>query len=224
MSSNCIYELQTGDLVLFSGNEILSNAIQLVTDSKYTHVGMVVVVDKEHPLNGLENGSYLLEALSDQDVEDAELEEKTNGVQLTRLNERINKYEGNVYCRRLDIDRDKQFWEKLNHVYDLIRGVPFNSSPIDWAATGFFPELQKNNIPDKFFCSALIGFMYIHLGIFQTYTEWSGFRPKDFGQESGNRYPLMKKGYLGPIQMLKLYDAKFSKKRRFMWCGGCVIS
>lgn len=218
-----IHELHTGDLILFSGDEIISRAIQLATDSKYTHVGMVIIVDKDHPLNGLRAGVYLLESIFNQTAEDAELQKSNaDGVQLTVLEHRIKTYNGNVYCRHLDLERDAALWEKLNYIYDLIRGAPFNSSPQDWATTGFFPSLQKNNIPNKFFCSALVGFMYTNLGIFHSYTEWYNFRPKDFGQEHGSRFPLMKKGYLGPAKIIKLHTVDHSKK--MLCCCKCIIS
>jgi hypothetical protein len=215
------YNLHTGDLILFSGEEIESEMIQMGTDSKYTHVAMVAVVDELHQLNGLKPNTYLLETIAYQyDIKDEEREKTgTHGVQLTLAKDRFANYHGNIYCRKLDINRDRAFWEKFNHIYDLIRGTPFNENPGDWILTGFFPELHRQNTPDKFFCSALMGFMFVNLGIFHSYYNWSNLRPKDFGEEVGNRFPIMKKGYLGQTQIIQLG----AKKTRPKLLCPCVI-
>ena len=37
-----INELETGDIILFSGNYFISNIIEFITNSKYSHIAVII--------------------------------------------------------------------------------------------------------------------------------------------------------------------------------------
>ena len=80
MSNNYEDILDTGDIILFSGNYILSKAIEFVTDSVYSHVAVIIknpkFIDKE-----LEDGLYIIES-GTESITDPENNRKKFGVQL----------------------------------------------------------------------------------------------------------------------------------------------
>ena len=61
MNNNYEDILDTGDIILFSGNYFISKAVEFVTDCEYSHVAVIIknpkFIDKE-----LEDGLYIIES------------------------------------------------------------------------------------------------------------------------------------------------------------------
>ena len=83
MSNNYKDILDTGDIILFSGNYIVSKAIEFITGSIYSHVGVVIKNPKFIDKN-LEDGLYIIES-GTESINDPENNRKKFGVQLTKL-------------------------------------------------------------------------------------------------------------------------------------------
>jgi hypothetical protein len=95
-SDDILGVLDTGDLVLFSGTSTFSNLVKFATQGKWSHVG-VVLRTLERPGEPL-----LWESTTLVDVPDVETGEARPGVQLVPLRVRVERYDGEVTCRRLN--------------------------------------------------------------------------------------------------------------------------
>ena len=177
--------VKTGDILLFNYNDSwISWLIKYFTDSNYSHVGMIVVDPQfaEVPLKGV----YLWESGRGY-IPDPENHRLKTGVQLTPMGQVFKTFEGkgNVYLRRLKVPDGIITEEKLKIVHTAVHNKPYDMVPYDWLGgiIGYDPEPQKN---DRFWCSALVGFIYSKLGIIHPSIDWSILRPCDFSPEHEN--------------------------------------
>ena len=81
-----IDELETGDIVLFSGNYFLSHIVEYFTKSIYSHVG--VILKNPNLGDATFKGIYLLES-EREDTPDPENNRIKKGVQLINLEEKL---------------------------------------------------------------------------------------------------------------------------------------
>ena len=73
----------------------------------------------------------------------------------------------------------------LKSINDVVHNKPYDIIPKDWLNA----LLRKDNNPqktDRFWCSALIGYIYTKVGILHESTDWSILRPSDFALNSEN--------------------------------------
>ena len=57
--------------------------------------------------------------------------------------------------------------------------------PLDWICALFRYD-RKPKKTDRFWCSALVGYIYTELGLLPYNTDWSILRPSDFSSENKN--------------------------------------
>lgn len=183
-------ELKTGDIILFDyeGHSIISSLLKRFTKSNFTHVGMILKDPKFiHPsLKGL----YVWES-GKEDNPDPQDNKKKIGVQITPFIEIYDKYKNTgskIYIRKI---KDNNIFtdENLKKIHDIVYDKPYDIVPLDWIE-GY---LQKDLNPQKtnrFWCSALIGYIYTQLGILNPDTDWSILRPCDFSQDSQLKFKI----------------------------------
>lgn len=183
-------ELKTGDIILFDyeGHSILSSLIKRFTKSNFTHVGMILKDPKFiHPSL---KGYYIWES-GKEDEPDPQDDKKKIGVQITPFLELYNKYKntgGKIYIRKIK-DNTMFTDEKLKEIHHIVYDKPYDIVPLDWIE-GYLqkdPNPQKTN---RFWCSALIGYIYTKLGILNEDTDWSILRPCDFSQDSQLKFNI----------------------------------
>ena len=183
-------ELKTGDIILFDyeGHSILSSLIKRFTKSNFTHVGMILKDPKFiHPSL---KGYYIWES-GKEDEPDPQDNKKKLGVQITPFLELYNKYKntgGKIYIRKIK-DNTMFTDEKLKEIHHIVYDKPYDIVPLDWIE-GYLqkdPNPQKTN---RFWCSALIGYIYTKLGILNENTDWSILRPCDFSQDSQLKFNI----------------------------------
>ena len=178
------YNLKTGDLLLFDNEGggsvgIFSRVIKKATHSNITHVAMVL----KDPtfLNPSLKGYYVWESGYEgtPDPQDGIVK---FGVQITPLSEIIQSYKqtkGKIYVRRVKCDESIFTTDKLKKIHEIVYKKPYDIVPKDW-----FEALQrKDSDPQKktrFWCSALIGYIYVQCGCLHKNTDWSLIRPSDF--------------------------------------------
>ena len=110
---------------------------------------------------------------------------KKLGVQITPFDEIFQTYsstKSEIYVRR--IDSSKNFTnETLKEIHKIVYDKPYDLVPKD-----FYEALEKkDNEPQKtsrFWCSALLGYIYTQCDILNENTDWSILFPKDFSSES----------------------------------------
>ena len=184
-------KFNTGDLLFFHGNKksLIDDLIMDVSDSPYSHVGMIIVDPKwDETLKG----PYLLQSTSGYTYSEEDREEE-KGVTLASIPENfegvdIRRYEGTMNT------------ETLEKVHDEVHHLPYDTAWWDWIKAGlshlgFSRWVQNERHDNNFWCSALVAFVYVKMGILPEKTNWSNLAPGDLAQ--------MTIDDLGPIESLK---------------------
>lgn len=187
--------LETGDLLLFASNfnsgflSYFTNIIKYGSHSNYTHIAMVLK-DPDFinpPLKGL----YVWES-GFEGVPDPQDNKIKLGVQITPLDEILKSYENNgtvilrkINCSKKTLNKNIFNKEILKKIHSVVYDRPYDIMPMDWIRA----LLRIDNKPqktDRFWCSALIGYIYTKCGILNENTDWSILSPNDFSLETNN--------------------------------------
>ena len=173
------FNLETGDMLLFTNNSsFFSSLIKKFTHSEITHVGFVL---KDpifiHPSL---KGYYVWESGKEEEP-DPQDNKKKFGVQITPFREMYESYKKNngfIYVRHIS-KNDKITNKKLAEIHQVVYDKPYDIVPTDWIEAYFKKDTnpQKTN---RFWCSALLGFIYTKLGILDKTTDWSILSPVEF--------------------------------------------
>jgi cell wall-associated NlpC family hydrolase len=184
------YDLQTGDILLFNNTESggfingLSKLIKWGTHSNYTHVAMV-----------LKDPSFIHPSLKGLYVWESSYEGKPDpqdgkvklGVQIAPLCELLEDYvNGDVILRKLEGRKEFTFSDKImEEVHSVAYNKPYDIIPSDWISALFKKDAHPQKT-DRFWCSALVGYIYTKLGILNHNTDWSILTPNDFSLSGQN--------------------------------------
>jgi hypothetical protein len=187
--------LQTGDILLFSTNKWYSDVIEIGDDCEFSHCGIIlrdpIFIDPS--LNGL----YVLESGLEPfpDVLDHQIH---FGVQIVPLNKVIDEYvvkkEGSLFHRSLIGKRDKTMERKLFQAYQIAKDKPYNCNPLDWLEALLGIHWFDRKITSRFWCSALVAFIYVKIGIIDSKIDWSLVTPKEWSSSSKIKF-LFLNGY-----------------------------
>jgi len=207
-------DLQTGDLLLFNYEASgffggFTKMIKWATHSNYSHVAMVLrdpIFSDMPPLKGL----YVWESSWEgkPDPQDGKIK---LGVQITPLQEILDAYKdkGHVFVRKLKRNLhqccptcgqtvDDLFTkEKLQEIHSVVYDKPYDIVPKDWVEAFF----HKDSMPQKtsrFWCAALVGYIYTKVGILESTTDWSILTPNDFSL-SGENLNFVKQNVLEDV-------------------------
>jgi len=206
--------LKTGDLILFCGHNsgpltCFSWMIKCCTHSNYSHVAMVIKDPSfvDPPLKGL----YVWESgwEGHPDPQDGQVK---LGVQITPLDEVLADF-GNsiIISRQIECSNSIFTDEKLREVHNVVYNKPYDIVPRDWVEA----LLRKDSHPqktDRFWCSALVGYIYTKCGVLDPTTDWSILRPSDFSLD-GEELNLINNCMLSNIETrLKNNNKKITNK------------
>tara|TARA_B100000401_G_scaffold418263_1_gene341977 strand:+ start:48 stop:638 length:591 start_codon:yes stop_codon:yes gene_type:complete len=176
-----IDELETGDIILFSGNYFLSYIVEYFTKSIYSHVGVVL---KNPNLGDAKfKGIYLLES-GFENTPDPENHRIKKGVQIINLEDKIKNYRGRIYVRKLHCTRDKKFYEKIIEIHSTVHNIPYDLNPIDWIKGYFKIDIGNTQKENTYWCSALVSFVYVELGFLNKNIPWTLISPKELSSSS----------------------------------------
>ena len=196
--------LDTGDLLLFNNHShgifgLFTSLIKFGTQSKYSHIGMIL----KNPtfIHPSLKGTFVWESSYNglPDPQDGKIK---LGVQITPLHELIEEYKktnGHIYVRKLKIKSESRlecfnellvtllrkeiFNDKImNKIHNTVYDKPYDIVPKDWIEA-LFRKDDKPQKTDRFWCSALVGYIYTQVGILEKSTDWSVMRPSDFSVE-----------------------------------------
>ncbi|VVU94747.1 hypothetical protein CPAV1605_472 [seawater metagenome] len=194
--------LKNGDILLFhSPKGCFSKAIQCWTSSKFSHIGMVL----ENPIYinpDLNKGLYLLESGSEGRA-DSEDHTKKIGVQIQLLNPILNEYgQGNVYCRKLNSFTPFST-KKMKEIHDIIHNKPYDLNIVDWAEAMVDDKVPifRKKTTDRFWCSALVTFIYVKLGYLPNQTYWSLVSPENWNDKK--KFFVFQNCQLSKVQKVK---------------------
>ena len=171
---------QTGDVVLFAGaSGILDRLISWFTSSPYTHVGLVI---RDPP--GLPPGVHVIES-SLEETPNEETGRRTLGVQIQPLSTILSAH-GTAYIRRLRLeDEGADLKKKICGIESTVDGKPYDLNAGDWLRAELRvldPRMIWEQQDNTFWCSALVSYFYVRLGLLPETIPWTLISPKEWGQ------------------------------------------
>lgn len=200
-------EYETGDILLFSDKSwIPSRLIEYFTDSKYSHTG-IVLRNPVYINEKLDEGLYLLESTGLTDIVDSEDGKLKTGVQIRKLVDVYAEYGGAIFWRKLHTKRNDEFYQILIDAHKNVYDKPYDTNPKDWIESLLNIKIGDVQLTDRFFCSALVAYIYDKWGFVDKTTPWTIIRPKDLGTENitTNRVKLICD--IDKEIVIKTYDA-----------------
>jgi len=188
-------KLKTGDVVLFSGKGGISAGIKWATLSRWSHVGMIVVLPEYDFVTVWE--STTLSSIVDLDTK---LPHK--GVQLVPFSSRIEGYGGEVAVRQLDgVTFDDGDIKNLMLLRRKLAGKKYEQDKIELIKAAYDGPLGRNSEDlTSLFCSELVAEAYQRLGLLSEDKPSNEYTPADFSEK---RQLKLLEGALGKEVILK---------------------
>ena len=154
--------LKTGDLILFEGVKVISNFIRESDDCEYTHIGII--------LNVL--GTLFI------------IDSNRNGVQPSRLSERISQYKGGDFIVKRAIKSEHEIKTELALILkntDRVIKYDFKNGAKSLINRYFKTKLKIETVDDRMICSEFVKPYAMKLEmIFLVSLRNSLFFPQDF--------------------------------------------
>jgi len=182
--------LKTGDLLVCDDLQhnswgIFSWFIKFMTQSDYSHVGMVVV-DPDMTIPKLKGVYVWTSGISY--TPDPEDNKKRVGVQFVEFDEFLKTYEGKIYLRRLSCETQEQYHKLFNattlqEIHKVVYDKPYDIVVTDWIEAYYKKDANPQKT-SRFWCSALIGYIYTKLKLFDDNLDWSILTPSYFSSEN----------------------------------------
>ena len=181
-------DLKTGDLVLYSGKGAFSQIIKLVTQSRWSHVGMVLQL-KEYDFLAT------WESTTESKLKDLVSGKILKGVQLVPLSARIQEYGGDIVVRQLkNVELGREQIQDLMKLRKELRGRPYEEDKMELLKAAYDGPWGDNEEDlSSIFCSELVAEAYQRLGLLSQRKPSNEYTPADF---SGNRRLRLLKGAL----------------------------
>lgn len=181
--------LQTGDVILFHSPDLVSEAIDVVTDARYSHVAMVV-----RDLPGAPSSPLAL----------WQAFEPEGGVVIDGLPDFLHTYHhddrGSFACRHLEMERTPAMEEKLLEFIEKVKGRPFPT--VTGMVTHYIEgRLRIDSGERSFFCSNLVADTWQHMGIIDHSSPANGYAPADFAART--RFPFLVAATFGELIRFK---------------------
>ena len=182
-------DLNTGDICLFqhvnnyrTGFQIFDNVLSWLIDSwthsTFSHIG--IVIKSPHYRDGKKlEGLFLLES-NYEGFPDSEDNEIKFGVQIVPLKKAFENNYSNIYWRKLNCQRNTEFYRKLDEIQSVIHNKPYDINPIDWIKAAFKIDAGDVQKTSTFWCSALVSYVYVKLGFLDENIPWSIISPEQF--------------------------------------------
>jgi len=189
------YKLKTGDILLFDNKGggvmgIFSSLIKKITKSDISHVAMVLKDPDfiDPPLKGI----YVWESNYEgkPDPQDGKIK---FGVQITPLEEMFDYYRKNkskVFVRRIICYPSIFSKNNLEDIHKVVYDKVYDITMSDWIEA-IERKDKKPQKTDRFWCSALVGYIYTKCGLLSPNTDWSILRPSDFTTKYSSNLEFM---------------------------------
>lgn len=204
-------QFNTGDILLYEYTNIYNNftniffslfnsLISWATNSDYSHSSIIIKDPQftDPPLKGL----YVLES-SYETFPDAENKESKLGVELVSLDRVIEEYHGKIFWRKLVCDRNKTFYDNLAKAHSVAHNRPYDLVPSDWIKAALHINKGNEQQKKRFWCSALVAYVYVKLGLLSDKTPWTTITPKMLGTESTKEEVVFQNCSLEPEKQIK---------------------
>jgi hypothetical protein len=177
--------IETGDIVLFSGKGGISAGIKWFTQCDWSHVGMALRLPEW-------NLVLLWESTTLSNIKDLESGIARKGVQLVPLSERMKGYKGEVAIRHLKIQRTPEMLQKLGEFRETVKGRKYEEDKIELIKAAYEGPFGQN-VEDlsTLFCSELIAETYQRIGLLSEEKPSNEFTPRDFSEKADPKLSLL---------------------------------
>ena len=181
--------LETGDLVLVNAHPppshwmmaLFDAAIQYFTRSVYSHVAIVL----RDPPFVAEKGLYVWESGWEYGACDPQDGRCKLGVQVTPWASFVANNTGQLYIRKRSRSCPPITDDDLNSIHATVYGTPYDTNPLDWMLAIWRKDLVPQKT-DRFWCSALVAYILVRLGVLAENVDWSIVRPADLSSQSNS--------------------------------------
>lgn len=179
-------QIQTGDIFVFHCDALESRAIDIVTDSWFSHAAMAIV----HP----ETGQRLIwQTDPGAIVEDPLTHSSHTGAQLGDLADAVNQtaktWGDQPYWRALRWTRPTDFDAVVATAISALEKTPYPSD-LAMVLDYLLGRQDVANSDGTMFCSQLIAATYQRIGLLGEEHPSNHYRPKDFSSETGAQLSL----------------------------------
>lgn len=184
-------DLQTGDLLLFRGSSVWTSILRQAQQSDYTHCAMVL----RSPtwIDERLTGMYFIEAGREVVPDPATGQSATWGVHIQPIEAAWmgGSDSDTVWHRRVNCTRDADFYERLTQAYAHVSRKPYSRDVRDWLNALLFVRtgehldvsMPESDYDTEYWCSSLLGCLYVHLGLLPADTVWSLLAPTAFSAQ-----------------------------------------
>ena len=178
-------KLQTGDVVLFRGESLISWLIELLTNSVYSHIGMVF----REPGSTGRDGLYLWQSF-----------EPEHGVVRDSLEPFLVKYisdglKSTFVIRLMTVERTPEMIAALRTFMGEVMGHPFPSYVV-WIGTWILAKIGFPTNWSTFYCSELVAQSFMEMGLLPLKPYAPIYTPGRFSAKS--TLPLLLGASFGP--------------------------
>lgn len=191
------YTFKTGDIILFSGQGLISTGIKVGTGSKWSHVGMIIRLQEFDMV-------AVWESTTLKTIKDSKTGTYVKGVQINQLRDRIIQYGGDIAVRHLeDVEFTQDDMSKLSVLRRDLTGRPYQKGILELIKAAYDgPGGANKEDLSSIFCSELVAEAYQTLGLLDENIASSDYVPADFSENSKKPLKLLK-GKLGPEILIK---------------------
>jgi hypothetical protein len=188
-----LHELQTGDIVLFSGRTLSARVVQVFTKSYWSHIGVVLRLPEygDTPL--------LWELTRASKLPDLQRHEIFDGVQLVPLALKVASYPGEVFVRRLTgAGAVKTRRQRIQPLLSEWAAHPYRNFLVkQWLAWRHGPDASQWQRGG--FCSEFVAEVYKQLQLLPLGKPSMSYMPCDFAPEAAL---ALLRGRLSPAYLL----------------------
>jgi hypothetical protein len=192
-------DLKTGDLLLMHGMHASSRVIEMVEDSPWSHVAMIVLA-KDIDVDAGGEKILLWESDTQSPVKDVILNKAKSGPMLVKLSERL-KYnfthgeDSKLAVRMLHTKRTHEMFNALKKVIPEVHQAVFPDTYHEMLNPAKGRFLHKKTSLDTLFCSELAAYTYIKLGLLTSIHPVNSYAPLDFSDQLS--VGLLQRAWLG---------------------------
>jgi len=167
-------ELNTGDIVLFSGKGGISAGIKWGTLSHWSHVGMILKLPEY-------NFITIWESTTLSGTIDLDTKTQMKGVQLVPLSARVNGYDGDIAVRKLSgVNETDLNIDALMALRKEVAGRPYEEKELELIKAAYDGPFGRNAEDiSSLFCSELVAEAYQRMGLLTETTASNNAKPSN---------------------------------------------
>ncbi|NOZ45559.1 MAG: hypothetical protein GXO79_02135 [Chlorobi bacterium] len=199
-------DLKTGDIILMHGLYPSSHVIESFEGSLWSHSAIIVIAE-DIGLNVGKDNILLWESNLDTPVKDVILKTTKSGPMLVKLSERFaynikHKDDSRFAIRHLYIKRTQEMFKSLKNVIKTVHSAKFPDTYNEMHDPMEGRFFNKQTSLKTIFCSELVAYTYMKLGLLTTIHPSNSYFPVDFSDKLS--VGLLKRAWLGNEILLKV--------------------